>query len=193
MRFPALFLALCLPRLGTTVVHASGVERVDRVVAVVGDRVVTGWDLRLEEALDGHIGCPEPLLCSPEQTHLERLVDRALIRGLAGDTATYRPSSEDLELRMGALRASFEQPEEYRFVLASLGLDEGNLAGLVFSRMVVERYVQRHVTLPVRAAGGDEEEQALRYRSWIAEQRAQVRSRLVEPEGEASPPLEQEP
>ena len=173
----ALFAALML----ALPAHA---ERIDRVVAVVGDRVVTSWDLQLQQALEGHMPCPEPVLCDPTRAPLDRVVDRALVRGLAADTATYRPTSEDLELRLAALRDSWERPEDYQLLLRSLGLEEGDLSGLLYSRLVVERYVQRHVALPVYAGGGGEAEYGARYREWIEAQRGLVRIRLIEPSEE---------
>jgi len=155
-------------------------ERIDRVVAVVGDRVVTHWDLQLEQTLDEHMPCPEPVLCDPQRPALDRLVDRALIRGLAGDTATYRPGPEDVELRLAALRDSWQPPEGYHQLLIAMGLSEHDLSGLLYSRLVVEHYVQRHVALPVYAAGGDEHTYQQRYDDWILEQRDQVRIRTID-------------
>ncbi len=159
-------------------------ERIDRVVAVVGDRVVTGWDMRLEDALEGHMPCPEPVLCDATRAPIERLVDRTLIRGLAGDTATYRPTTDEVERRLAELRDSWQRPEDYQLLLASLGLSEHDLSGLLFSRLVVERYVQRHVALPVYAGGGDEAAYRERYTTWIAQQRTLVRIRVVEADDE---------
>ncbi len=157
-------------------------ERIDRVVAVVGDRVVTSWDLLLDDALEGHLPCPEPVLCDPARPTLDRVVERALVRGLAADTATYRPDTEEVELRLVALRDSWERPEDYHLLLRSMGIVEHDLSGLLFSRMVVERYVQRHVALPVYAGGGDLADYRERYDEWIREQRELVRIRLVEPD-----------
>jgi hypothetical protein len=164
--------------------HSAHAERIDRVVAVVGDRVVTSWDLQLEAALAGHMPCPEPVLCDPERAPLDRLVDRALVRGLAADTATYRPGGEDLELRLATLRDSWERPEDYQLLLRSLGLEESDLSGLLYSRLVVENYVQRHVALPVYASGGSHAEYSARYQEWIEAQRGLVRIRLIEPSAE---------
>lgn len=165
-------------------------ERIDRVVAVVGDRVVTSWDLQLERTLSGHMPCPEPVLCDPARAPLDRVVDRALIRGLAADTATYRPGTEEVELRLTSLRDSWNRPEDYQQLLGLMGLSEHDLSGLLFSRMVVERYVQRHVALPVYASGGDEAAYLERYGLWINEQRELVRIRMIDPD-EPQPSVDQ--
>ncbi len=162
---------------------AARAERIDRVVAVVGERVVTGWDLELERRLSGHLSCPEPVLCDPSRSELDRLVDRALVRGLAANTATYRPSAEEVELRLAQLRDSWEQAEDYQGLLQAMGISEHDLAGQLYSRMVVERYVHRHVALPVYASGGDQAAYAERYATWIEAQRALVRIRAIAPEG----------
>ncbi len=175
-----LLLSSALALLWAPSVHA---ERIDRVVAVVGDRVVTSWDLELDARLEGHLPCPEPVLCDPARSELDRLVERALVRGLAADTATYRPSAEEVELRLAQLRESWERPEDYQLLLASMGISEHDLAGQLYSRMVVERYVHRHVALPVLAGGGDAAAYAERYASWIQHQRALVRIRSITPEG----------
>ncbi|MFH1468231.1 MAG: hypothetical protein ABIO70_27840 [Pseudomonadota bacterium] len=161
---------------------AARAERMDRVLAVVGDRVVTTWDLLLEEALQGHVACPEAPLCDPARAPLDRLVDRAIIRGLAEDTPTYRPRPEEVQARLAALRETWTDPAGYHETLRSLGLSEEDLTGLLYSRVVAERYIQRQVGLPVLAAGGDAAAYHDRYRAWIEEQRDHVRVRTVEPE-----------
>jgi hypothetical protein len=177
-------LALLAGGLGCSPAQA---ERIDRVVAVVGDRVVTSWDLQLEQVLEARMPCPEPPLCDPDRSPLDRVVDRSIIRGLAADTVTYRPSAEELELRLAALRDGWEQIEGYQQALAALGASERDLSGLLYSRLVVEHYVQRHVALPVYASGGGSEDYALRYRSWIEQQRELVRIRLISPDEPDAP------
>ncbi len=164
-------------------------ERIDRVVAVVGTRVVTEWDLHFEQSMQEHLGCPQPVLCDPGQDPTERLSDRAILRGLAGDTSTYRPEPAEVERRLAELRDSWQRPEDYQAALTALGLDEEELAGLLFSRMVVERYVQRHVGLPLASAGAAElldpgaysAAFTERYQAWIQELRGQVQVRIIEP------------
>lgn len=165
----ALLLLLLLP-LGRS-------ETVDRVLAVVGDRVITASDVELEEALAGHLDCPEAVLCDPSVPVLDRLMDIALVRGLAGDAATYRPSQQELERRLAAIRSSWTDPTGYSLFLTRFGLTSDDLAGFVYSRMVVEKYVQRNMTLGW-TTGGDPSSQ---YREWISRQRAHVSSRRIAP------------
>lgn len=177
--FTVVSLCLCAP--APLFCQDAGAERTDRVIAVVGDRVVTAWDRAFEEAMTGHMGCPEAVLCDEKRPLDERLADLAVIRGLAGDAAAYKPTLEELERRLAALRASWVVPGGYHDCLELLGLNEDELTGLLYSRMVVERFVQRNVGLPVAAVGGGPQEYARRYESWIAEQRAQVSIRFIPP------------
>ena len=161
--------------------HAAGAERADRVIAVVGDRVVTSWDRTFEKAMSGHLSCPEPVLCDIDRPLDQRLVDLAVIRGLAGDAAAYKPNLEELERRLAGLRASWPIPGGYHDTLELLGISEDELTGLLYSRMVVERFVPRNVGLPVAAVGGGPQEYARRYESWISDQRYQFSIRIVPP------------
>ncbi|MBN1336959.1 MAG: hypothetical protein JXB39_13460 [Deltaproteobacteria bacterium] len=156
-------------------------ERIDRVVVVVGERVVTAGDLALEEALGERVGCPQPVLCDPGRPLLERLVDMAVVRGLAGDAATYRPTPAEVEIRLSEVRDAFSPPSTWRDFLDRFGLTEDALAGLLFSRMVVERYVHRNVVLPTQAKGGDDEACRLAWMDAIRAWRARTSVREVAP------------
>ena len=169
-----------LPLLPILAALASG-ERIDRVVAVVGERVVTEGDVAFEEALGGRAGCPEPVLCEADRPVLERLVDMAVVRGLAGDAATYRPTPADVELRLVQVRDAFAPPSAWSGFLERFGLTEDALGGLLYSRMVVERYVHRNVVLPTLAKGGDDEACRVAWTEAIATWRAQVSIREVAP------------
>ena len=170
-----LLLALTTPALG---------ERIDRVVAVVGERVVTEGDIAFEEALGGREGCPVPVLCDPARPVLEHLVDMAVVRGLAGEAATYRPPTADVELRVLEVRDAFSPPSAWLAFLERFGLTEDALAGLLYSRMVVERFVQRNIVLPTLAKGGDEEACRFAWNEAIAGWRTQVSIREVSPLGD---------
>ena len=156
-------------------------EQTDRILAVVGDRVVTEFDVRMETALTPFLRCTEPPLCQAGQPLLERLIDSAIIRGLAADARVYQPSNEDVERRLALLRSGWVPPEGYPRFLAEFGLSEDDLAGYLYSRMVVEKYVQRNVDVVVTATGGEPADVIAFYEEWIRRQRSQERIRLVEP------------
>lgn len=151
----------------------------DRLVAVVGDRLILASDIALEQALAGRDGRPEPLRSAGSA--LDALIDAAVIRGLAGDVTIYQPASGDVRARLATLRASWEDPADYERFLRAYGLTEDRLSALLFSRMVVERYVQRAVMLPSEAAGEDLTGLKTRYAAWIADARSRVSIRRIAP------------
>ncbi len=164
----------------------AGVSVVDSVVAVVGERVVTASDVRLERELRAHDPSPVPVLEARRDDPLGFLVELALLRGVAGDIALYRPAEAEVQARLARLRRSFDGPEDWRAFLARNGLDEGRLAAALRSRMVVERLVRR--TLGEHPAG--DPEALRRYEAWVAELRRTVPVRRVPAEpagGEAGP------
>lgn len=149
---------------------------VDRVVAVVGERLVTASDVALEAVLaEVDVGGLKAI-AQGEPDPLQRAIDRAIIRGLAGTTAVYAPSDSDVRARAQALRAEFSSNEGWVAFQIKHGLDDDRLASLLYSRLVVDRYVQRNV---VAGASGAEAEE--RYRTWITVQRTRTAIRRVAP------------
>lgn len=139
-------------------------ETADRVRYVVGTRIVTASDVRLEAALALHDRSPMTL---PGPSDPEtRAVDMAVLRERAGDAVIYRPSPSDVRGRLDRLRSACGT--EWSTFLDAWGLDEQRLEGILFSRMVVERYVLRNA--PRAAEGVDADAGA-----WMREQRSGVR------------------
>ena len=153
---------------------------IDRVVASVGRRVITASDLTLDEVLRERDTRNTPGLETTAQSSLEALLDEAIIRSLAGDVPVYRPGAAELRARLDRLRQSWEDPADYLNFLSTFGLDEDRLEGILYSRMVVERYVHRAVGLSIdrRANGEDAFEQA--YRTWIERERQLATIRIIE-------------
>ncbi len=151
----------------------------DRVVAVVGDRLILASDIALER----EIGRREPPtaggLVWSRQDPLEALIDAAVIRGLAGDVAIYQPSSAEVRARQLALRETFEEPADYAAFLMRYGLNEDRLAGVLYAREVVERYVQRNLLLGNRGSGADPIAVTARYDAWISDARSRTAIRRV--------------
>ena len=162
----------------------AGVSVVDSVVAVVGERVVTASDVRLERELHVHDPSPVPVLEARRDDPQRFLVELALLRGVAGDIALYRPGEAEVQARLARLRASFAGPDDWHAFLARHGLDDGRLAAVLRSRMVVERLVRR--TLGEQPA--DDPETLRRYEAWLADLRRTTPVRVVagpEPGGAA--------
>ena len=151
---------------------------IDRVVVVVDDRIVTASDIALEEDLSLRI--PSPVLALALRTPTDALIDRALIRGLASAVGVYQPSAIDVRQRLIAIEATFSGPEEWSAFLNRHGLSEDDLAGRLFSQMVVERYVRRNIELVSQANKESREEYLARYNEWITAHRAVSQIRVVD-------------
>lgn len=169
--------------LGARVAAAGDIEPapllLDRVVAVVGDRLVLASDVALERALSEHDPRPFPIGERADRDALEVAIDAAIIRGLAGDVTVYQPTAAQVRERLDALRETWENPGEYVRFLSAFGLDEERLSGVLYARIVVERYVQRVVVLQSQAAGETEDQLRARYDAWIEGAREQVQIRRV--------------
>lgn len=142
------------------VAHA---ETVDGVMYVVGTRIVTRSDVALEDALAPFDRSPVPTLVDPARPTADRLVDIAVLRERAGDTDIYAPSAADVRARLERVRASVGAAAWSGF-LRAWGLDEERLQGLLYSRMVVERYVLRNLGA---SAGAD----PAAFDAWLRAQR----------------------
>lgn len=147
---------------------------IDQIVLVIGDRVVTTSELRLEEALRARLPWWAPP--QPEGTStLQVVADAALIRALAGDAALYVPDDELVRDRAAQVRAAWGDPEAWQSFLLQHGLDEERLLTLVRSRLIVDRYLQRTLSLAARSEGKPLE--AL-YAGWILTQRGRLPLRV---------------
>jgi len=156
-RIPALVLAGALAGPPGT----AAAERVDRVVSVLGERVVTESDVALEQVLRLHDPSVVPALIGGDAAALE---DQRRIRGHAGQIRLYQPSRRALDARMASLRRSFEAPGAWGDFLGRWGLIEESVQALVLNRMVVEITVLRTLGAP---EPGQEEAWLARYRTWL--------------------------
>jgi hypothetical protein len=160
-------------------------QRIDRILVVVGDRIVTEGDLAVERLLSAHDRSPLEVVELRRQEPLEWVIDLAVLRQVSGDTAVYRPTEAAVAQRLDAVRERFPSPQAWDAFLGALGTDEEGLATLLHGRMVAERTIQRNVL--ARSREGDASD-AARYALWIAEQRANLDLRRVPPlAGEAGP------
>lgn len=147
-------------------------EVVDRILHVVGDRILTSSDLAFEGELAAHDPSPVPALADPAYPIEQRLPDMAILRALAGEVAVYEPTPAEVRARGERLRASWPVREDYEAFLARWGLDEERLLGLVYSRLVVEKYVMRNLPLPAEPA--DLPAWRAAYQPWMAGLRERV-------------------
>jgi hypothetical protein len=154
-------------------VHAN---EVDRVIFVVGDRIVTQSDVAFEAFFDARDQSPIGVFENRSADLETLLVEIAVVRQLAGDIAVYRPTGGDVRARADAFLGSFPGPEEGLRVLADWGLDETAFLGFLYSRLVVEKYVSRDVVAESSRIGTTDSV-VERYRQWVSAQieRASVR------------------
>ena len=153
---------------------------IDRVVAVVEDRIITASDVRLETALARFDPSPiEVLQQRRSEDALEVLIDAAVIRNLAGDIAIYAPSTAEVQRRFDGLRTHFDTRLAFRDFLRGHGLNAEVLAGRIYARMVAERYVARNIQLASEAAGEDRNEAYIRYLEWVTSERERMPIRRV--------------
>lgn len=153
----------------------------DRVVAVVDDRIILASDVALEQEISRREAPTAGGLVWLRSDPLESLIDAAVIRGLAGDVAIYQPSAAEVRARQLTLRESFEQPTDYAAFLLHFGLNEDRLAGVLYAREVVERYVQRNLLLGANSASVDPVALSARYDAWINQARERASIRHIAP------------
>lgn len=146
-------------------------EVVDRILHIVGDRVVCASDVAFERAFDPHDASPIAALEDPTYAVERRLLDFAIVREQAADTSLYRPDARDVRLRYEAFRDSFASASDFMAFLSAWGMDETRLQGLISSRLVVERYIVRNA---LYRHGGDAASQSAFWQAWVAELRARV-------------------
>jgi hypothetical protein len=147
---------------------------IDRMVLVIGDRIITESEIRLEGALRARIpwwGPPRPPGADLQQV----VADVALVRIFAGDTSLYSPSDEAVRARAEQLREAWGDPEAWQALLSENGLDEARLLALIRGRLIVERYIQRNLSLAARSEGRTVDEL---YVEWIPAQRGRAPVRV---------------
>jgi hypothetical protein len=136
-----------LPLVAPLAAHA---EVIDRVVASVDETLITASDVRLESSMARWDGSPSPYWRDGDP--LQRAIDAALVRRLAGDVALYLPSDAEVETRAIAMRDRVNEADPsgraWADVLADGGIDEPGLRGAIRRRIVVERYLVRTISAP---------------------------------------------
>ena len=157
---------------------------VERVLFVVGDRIVTQSDVAFEAFFVSRDRSPLPSFAANGGPMAERLRDIAVVRQLAGDTSVFSPTNAEVRARADAFLTQWPRPDDGLAALAAWGMDEPAFLGFVYSRLVVENCVVRSVPLPQAPAVEAEQLAWLaRYEGWLAgvRQRASVREPRVSP------------
>lgn len=149
---------------------------VDRILFVVGDRIVTQSDVAFEAFFDDRDQSPVPAFEGRTADRERLLTEIAVIRQLASDIGVYRPANTAVRTRADAFLGTFANPEAGLRALADWGLDETAFLGFLYSRLVVEQYVQRDVAVGDSAILWREN-----YTIWVAGQMARAPIRKVRP------------
>ncbi len=148
-------------------------EVVDGVLHVVGERIVTRSDVAFEADFDPVDTSPLAPLEDPAYALEQRLVDFAILRELAGDIEIYKPSPSEVRARWERFRGGWPRAEDHPAFLARWGLDDEQLLGFLYSRLVVERFVARNAAQAASVAA-KEEITAEVYQAWMATLRARA-------------------
>ena len=175
----ALLLALGAPHPAA----ADGPEPalIDRVEVVIGDRIVTSSDVRLEAELARRLPSPvEALRRQETRDPRAAVIERTIIRGLAAQASIYQPTAAEVVARLLALKRTFPDTDAYEAFLDRHGLTEEALSSRLYGRLVVERYVHRNIDLASQAAREGVADYYRRYEEWIDTQRASADIRYVE-------------
>lgn len=156
---------------------AAHAEIVDGILYVIGERIVTRSDVAFERAFDpvDHGGLQ--VLDDPGYPIEQRLVDFAILRDLARDIDIYRPSAAEVRARWERFRAAWTHPDEHAAFLTRWGIDDDQLMGFLYSRLVVERFVARNA-VGTRREAGDGSLTVEDYQAWMAgiRERASIRT-----------------
>jgi len=114
-------------------------------VVVIERDLVMQSDVRFEKVMAGLDNAAYPFWQRERSTPLQRLIDAAIIRKLAGTVSLYQPDPEDVVNRMESIRTKFGALQAWADFLKFWGLDEVSFIRLLHRRMVVERYLSRNL------------------------------------------------
>jgi hypothetical protein len=152
---------------------------VDRVLFVVGSRIVTQSDVVFEAFFDPYDDSAIPGFEDSAVPAVERLRDIAVVRQLAADTSVFRPDPGDVRARADAFLSHWARADDGLAELGEWGLDEQAFLGFLYSRLVAERFVARSLPPPRRdAEPAEREEWSRRYAAWLSDARARVEVRV---------------
>lgn len=131
--------AVCLTAL-LVVVAQAGAQVIDRVLAVVGPKVVTLSDVRSAEAF----GIAETMPAATAASGvLGSLVGRELILGEVDRSAAPDPEPAAFERRFAQVRARFATAELYEQALARTAMTDSRLRSIVADNLRIESYLEQ--------------------------------------------------
>jgi hypothetical protein len=131
------------------------VQMLDRIVATVGQQVITLSDARAASGL----GLLPDASALPLATVVERLVDRELMRAEIDRFGVMAPAPELLATRIDAIRKRFANQAAFDAALEAHGLSDARFRAWVADDWRIEQYIQQRFD----AASQPTDEDVLKY------------------------------
>jgi hypothetical protein len=144
--------------------------RIDRVISVVGEAIVTASDLRIEQDLLRFDAISCPPLAAPQTDVLGLLEERRILHRLAEGRTLYAPTKLEISNRIKLLTEAMGP--EFNDFQNRWGLRTVQLETLMRDRIMEESYVDANLGRALQAEQlSDPSEREIRYRqayrSWI--------------------------
>lgn len=120
---------------------SAGAEIIDRILAVVGNTIVTQSDVLAAMRL--RLEAPPANAADPVGATLERLIERRLMLSEVDRYVPPAPAEADVSLRVEQVRLSFPSAEAWQKALAETGFDEEQLRRYVRDDLRIIAYLQQ--------------------------------------------------
>ena len=118
--------------------RGAGGEIIDRILAVVGDRIITLSDVRA--ALQFRL-VPADVSTDPVDAALQRLIDRRLVLAEVERYAQPDPAAAAVDAALADVRARFTEEEAWDAALARSALSAEGLRGFLRDSLRIEAYL----------------------------------------------------
>jgi len=128
-------------------------EIVDRILAVVGTRVITWSDVLAETNYQAFLGGQEPVTPDkslPRDPILSRLIDQRLLEQERDALPLSFPDEGEAGRRLEEIRQRFPEPEAYQRALARYRLTEADLVARLEREANLMAFVERRLRPQVR-------------------------------------------
>ena len=148
----------------------ASADIIDRVLAVVGSRVIMLSDVRAVTELGVmEIGPTD----DPEAEALSRLIDRTVVLTEANRFLVPEPESATIAARVEAVRTRHATVDAFQAAMAAVGMTDGRLRRFVRDDLRIESYLRQRFTAAARPTDA---EAARHYREHEAEYRRDDRT-----------------
>lgn len=154
----------------------------DRIVVVVGEKIITQNDIALEKALVQLIPSTSSFIqYNREKDAREGLVQLQLLKLYAGDISLYKPTEAEILSRFTTFRKSWNSITEYNLFLATNGIDDNAIIGFIRLLCVAENYTKKNIgTIETNIEDSDWSKEHEKYQRWISEAKNSVSIRYIQ-------------